>query len=226
MAVANGTNSASSALSGTAGSVVTASITAPNTNPVILVHIAMLGNNSVASVVTGAGLGSVSGTLVLAAVGSLGNEEVWVIKAPTPGGSATVTITFNGTPSFQYSWSTFSGADQTTPCPVADAVSSVASVASPQTFTPANLTANDASFGGAASFTGDPTSVTPNQTYLDNITSVNMESGYATGTTGITSSHDDGTQLRDYIAVRIVAAAGSQEPGPDLQDLTGAMLGM
>jgi hypothetical protein len=104
---------------------------------------------------------------------------------------------------------TFSGTDQTTPCPVGDAVfNNTLTTATSALLTPTNLTANDASVGGVVNDTaGNPLSYTPNNIYVNTGTAVNLAMGYATGTTGVTANMT-GPVVWACVAIRIAAAAG------------------
>lgn len=109
---------------------------------------------------------------------------LWVIPAPTAG-AGTYTVTLSQSQQYQITATYFTGCHQTTPAPVGDIVT-VNVDGSPATLTPTNLTANDASYGGGGSDSNDPSGVTPNETYSNNTTAINLQAGYATGVTGVT----------------------------------------
>lgn len=157
-------------------------------------------------------------------IGGLAYTSIWVYKAPATGlGHAAIVL--SASVAHQTDLAYFTGADQTTPCPTGDAVTSAlaASGVTSVTLTPTNLTSADASYGQLAhTVDGDVTSVTPNQTFLDDTTAINAEAGYATGTASVVFNRTSsaGNANIATVAVRIVAAAGTALPpglGPDLK---------
>ena len=91
---------------------------------------------------------------------------------------------------------------------MADAQSNGSST-TPQTLTPTNLTASDASSGSEANTAAqDLTAVSPTSDYLGNTTAVNLGSGHATGTTGVTFASAGGLAYTKAAVRIVVAAAG------------------
>lgn len=188
------------------GSSFTITITVPATTPVLIVHVALSSTTATVSSVAWS-LGG-SATQITSTRNSDAFISIWALPAPASG-SGTITVTLSASVPFQSFATTFTGADQTTPCPVADAVTGVSNVIGSHTVTPTNLTANDAtSAAGANTVAGNPLSVTPNQRYVNSTTAVNELGGDATGTTGVTLNWDSGGGFGAFAAVRIVAAAG------------------
>lgn len=190
------------------GSSFTIPITVPATNPALVVHVALSDTTATVSSVAWS-LGG-SATQIKNQRFNSSFVSLWALAAPAAG-AGTITVTLSASVPYQSFATTFTGADQTTPCPVTDAVSSSGSGVglTTATATPLNLTANDASSGGGANtVVGNPTSVTPNQRYLSSSTAVNLEGGDATGTTGVTFNWDAGGGDKAWAALRIVAAGG------------------
>lgn len=192
----------------------------PTTSSTAAHAITISGSNPV--LVVGTGIATATAT-VLSAVWDLGGgtsveiknlevistqyNSVWCVPAPTAG-AGTLTITYSTSIPHQSDVMLYSGADQTTPCPTGDVVSSISNATS-VTLTPTNLTASDASVGVGVNVTDNPTGVTPNSSYLNTTTSVNLQTGYNTGTTGATFHYDVSGDSHDMIAIRIVAAGGA-----------------
>jgi hypothetical protein len=131
--------------------------------------------------------------------------SVWAIPAPTAG-TGTYTVNVSGSVPLQLDALLFTGADQTTPCPIGDAATTTGSiVVGPTTVTPTNLGATDATAGGAANtYAGSPNGITPNSTYLDSSSNVNIQAGYATGTTGLSAGYDSTVDGNfSMVAVRV-----------------------
>jgi hypothetical protein len=180
-------------------------------NPVLVVHVAIASATvTVSSVSWDLGSGTTVGVLRAALSGSgAGAIEIWTIPAPVTG-AGTITVNLSASAAFHGVSHSFSGADQTTPASAADNASSQPTGSQTSvTETPANLTANDASSGGGINIVaGNPSSVTPNQTYLNNSGAVNMETGYAIGTGGITFNWDIALTVDALgAAIRIIAAS-------------------
>jgi hypothetical protein len=193
-------------------------ITVSGTNPVLGLNVVY---NNAAGVVSSV-VSNVGGALTKA-IGLYGNTtdsqaanaEIWSLAAPAAGVHV-ITVTFDGSYVSEVDAWVFQGADQTTPCPIADAVSSQANNAA-LTLTPANLTANDATVACAGGTSGDPSSVTPNQwTVNTSDTEIELSDGYATGTTGVTlNGNSQWGSDHAAVAVRIVAAGGAPSmPSP------------
>jgi hypothetical protein len=165
-------------------------------------------------------LGSGTPVEVASILSGDGRQRVYVIPNATAG-AGTYSVTLDAARPVQITATYFTSTNTTTPCPAADAVTSLVDQ-STGTHTPANLTANDASYGGAASTAANPLSAGPNQTYIDGSTAVNALAAYATGTTGITFTYD-GSIPASKVAVRIVASAGAGGPtlSANLQEASG-----
>jgi hypothetical protein len=193
----------------TGTSVTTGSISTDATNPVLVVHVGLNSATVTVTSITTTGFGGATGTSIVSHRSSLVTTSyitTWCIPAPTAGTSGTVTVNFSASVAYQVFVTAFNNADQTTPCPSGDAVSAESDTNGGVTLTPTNLTANDASSGGAANTVrGNPTSVTPNQRYLNSSTGVNLEGGDATGTTGVTFNGSSAVPPIPYVeaAVRI-----------------------
>lgn len=129
---------------------------------------------------------------------------IWAIPAPTAG-SGTLTVTLSGSCPWQISASYFTGADQTTPGVIASVATSNSTAAS-VALTATGLTANDADVGAATnSLVGDITGITPNQTFLNQSTTINLGCGYALGNTAVTFA-GAGRGTSTNIVARIQAA--------------------
>jgi len=134
--------------------------------------------------------------------------SMWAVPSPTTG---------NGSMRFGYSASAhvngivtcYTGANQSTPSSGTDTVTSV-SVSTNIVLTPANLTANDATFYLGANVTnGNWTSTTPSQIAVDNTNAPGFIAGYNTGVTGVHQFNDGTISAGNdmQMAVRIQAAA-------------------
>jgi hypothetical protein len=137
--------------------------------------------------------------------------SVWGKAAPTAGVHV-LTVTPSGSVAFQADAFVYQGAHQTTPFPSADAVTGEDQSLT-ALLTPGNLVAGDASWGCWGSNAGNPTSVTPHQCYLGDTTAINLESGDATNTTGVTFNGDAGWD-GSGVAVRIAQAGGGGPSAP------------
>lgn len=222
MAVALGTGTPTRSLAPAtyAGTPVTsASWTISGSDPLILVSIGMASNTAEVTSVTWS-LGS--GTPVEVAkwartVGIASDiyQSVWAIPAPvTGGGTYTVTLTENV--SFQISASYFTGAHQTTPCPITDddyESSNTVPDGAAFTLTPTNVGANDAMFVGYSHRSSGDTNgwTTGTLLYESNSTATNMLTGYQLGVGSMTSaamSSGSGTHAA-AAAVRIQVSGGA-----------------
>lgn len=186
------------------------------TNPAVAIGIGLSDNTiSVSSVVCSAGLtcadqgnGANNGLGVVAqnAAGSNNTRvEIWSLAAPS--GTGTITVTFSGAVQYQANALLFSGADQATPCPAADATGTTGAT-NPLSVTPANLTANDAVVGfGANANDGDAPTFQQTQTFNNNTTIINAAGGYHLGTGAVSVSWGSPVAIDVMVAARVVAAA-------------------
>jgi hypothetical protein len=199
----------------TAASFTYPSFAVSGTNPVILVltAVASVAGQTVTNVAVSAGL---SGTPV--AVIAFSNTvvsltsylSIWAIVAPS--GTGTITVTLSASAAYQSNAILFQGADQTTPCPGADAVSAQG-VTNPLSVTPANLTANDAAVGiGCNATDGDAPTWNQTQTFNNNGTAVNAAAGYHLGTGAVTVTWGTPSTTDTLVAVRVAAAAAAAAP--------------
>lgn len=191
----------------TGSSFTYTSFAVSGTNPVILVWIGLDSTTAtVSSVAVSAGLTAGTPVEVKTQRFNASYSSIWAI--PAPSGTGTITVTLSASVPWQSNAELMSGADQTTPCPGADSVSAGAETTS-QSLTPANLTANDASYMGAAStVAGNPTGITGGTaTYTNGTTSVNAQTGYRLGTGALVANWDDSSDQAS-VAVRVMAAAG------------------
>lgn len=194
------------------GSSFNISITAPSTNPVIVVGIGLESTTATVSSVSWS-LGSGTTVEVLTARKSDAFASVWAIPAPTAG-AGTISVTLSASVAYQAGAETFTGAHQTTPCPGADAVASTPTGAPANvTITPANLAANDASFGiGVNTVANNPTGVTANDRFKNSTTNVNIQVGDSSGTGALTATYSDSSDNRACVGVRIAEAAAGTKP--------------
>jgi hypothetical protein len=209
----------------TATSLTSPSITTPTTNPAVFVHVGIFDTTGTTTVnsLTITGFGGTATQVKVLAGQVLTNAQwaivsVWKIVAPTANTAGTVQANFSASVAAQLVVETFSGADQTDPSPVGDAVSSNVAAAS-TTLTPTNLVTGDASTGAEGNAAAQNcVAVTPNGRFLNNTTSINMGVGDATNTTGVTFACDAGLNLCK-VAVRVkqftaqVTTPIDQEPG-------------
>lgn len=201
MAVAFGSNTAASGNTGTAQNP-TFALTVAGTNPVITVKVGLDSTTATVTSVGWSGTSNSTGETKNVRNGTAFASHSFIAGPSAGAGTVTVNKSAAGV-AHQIDPSCFTGAHQTAPCASADAVTSVSSV-TPETLTPNNLTANDASDGMSVNTIADNAiSVTPNQRYLDTSTSVNLMTGDATGTTGVTFTYQSGTGTDAKIAVRI-----------------------
>lgn len=184
------------------------------TNPVILVLIALSSTTAtVSGVAVSAGL--TAGTPVEVKTqrntSSGGTTYVSVWAIPAPAGTGTITVTLSDSVPWQSNAVLLSGANQATPCPLSDAVSGITDNAATISLTPTNVTADDASIGaGANTLAGDATTYTPNQTFLNATTAINMTAGYRIGIGSVVAGWADNNGIKAAVAVRVAAA--SEEP--------------
>ncbi len=191
--------------------VATTSITVSGSNPVLVIgtSLAITGGAGSTTNVTF----SLGGTPLLIASktdsGPYGYADVWCIAAP-PAGTGIVTANFastGGTDNYLVA-AVFSGADQSNPCPSANAVTFTSgSSNTSSTLTAGGLVSGDASFGMVGLYnSGDVTSpYMKNNLIYQNVGAVSdMESGYSTSTASIKASWNTGAgSYKDFIDVRI-----------------------
>lgn len=191
----------------------TFNITVSGTNPVLIIDVGLDSTTETVSSVSWS-LGSGTALEIKNVRNSTAFSSVWAIPAPGAG-AGTVTVNKSAASiNHQIDVQVWTGADQTTPCPTGDAVTSIVHQAA-TTLTPTNLTANDGTAGNGINTVGDtPTSVTPNQRYLNSTTSVNQETGDATGTTGVTLNYALDIGNLALVAVRIAASAAVSATNP------------
>src|SRR4030095_4122665 len=166
------------------------SITTPASSPVMVVGIGLVhASATVWSVTPNTFGGTASEVANLRDIGNNAYTSIWAITAPTPSTAGTVTCVLSVSVPYQMVVAGYSGADQTTPCPVADAIEVVAGSG---TLTPANLTADDATVLMATNGVfQDLTPATPNNRFLNNTTACNDAVRDNTGTTGVTFGTTD-----------------------------------
>jgi hypothetical protein len=182
----------------------TISITVSGTNPVLIVKTVLNSATATVSSVTWS-LGSGTTTEVKALRGSNGVlSSIWVVPAPSAG-AGTITVNLSASVPSGGTATVFSGTDQVSPCPTADAVTST-SIGASTVLTPGNLSANDASDCLGANITsGNWSSATPNQRVINNTNDPGYIGGDATGTTGVTLNNDGGMTAGSIamVAIRI-----------------------
>jgi len=188
------------------GGSFTINITVPSSLPVLLVGIAL---SSATATISSVSWSLGSGTPVELKTDRVNSTfgSVWVIPAPVAG-AGVLTVNLSASVPFQGAAETFTGADQTTPCPTADAVSTNNVNQAQLIVTPLNLTANDASFGiGGQTVTGDPSGISVNDRFKNNTTAINIQAGGSAGTAALSANWTGGGD-QVAIGVRIVPAAG------------------
>ena len=192
----------------TGTTVTSANWTISGSNPVILVAVTFKSTTAVETAPSWS-LGSGTAVLVKEVRGGSGvdvYESIWAIPAPIVG-TGTVTVNIDTSLLFNSGADCFTGADQTTPAPVGDAVTDITATNS-YTLTPANLTANDASYSCSGNTTFNISTVT-NSTLIDNTATNDIGLGYNLGTASITVTMSDSANTHGNVAVRIVAAGGA-----------------
>lgn len=195
---------------GASGTTANLSLTVTGTNPVILVTVNLVDAAAVSTAPSWS-LGSGTPVKVKEVRGGSGNasySSTWAIPAPATG-AGTLTGNWDTSVAWSFGADSFTGVDQVTPCPLADAVSDVTAIAS-QALTPSNLTANDASYGGMIDTADNVTSVSGTggaTTLTDNAGGAGIGVGYALGTAAVTFVSSSGTDSKGRIAVRIQAVA-------------------
>lgn len=195
--------------------LVLTSFAVSGTNPVIVLNIAWSSTTvTVSSIVLSAGL--TGGTPVeiktlrsTAGTGKTTNISVWAI--PAPSGTGTITVNLSGAVDCFLDALLLQGADQTTPCPIADAVSTQG-ITNPLTVTAANLTANDATVGAGGNSTGGDAPVWTGtgqvETFNSNTSNVNAGSGYKIGTGSVSVTWGTPSDDDEIVAVRVAAVGG------------------
>lgn len=207
--------STKSATPATGSSFTSASWTISGTNPVILVFIGMQTSAGTVSAVSWS-LGSGTTVEVKNVVTTTGGGvdafcSIWAIPAPVTG-SGTYSVTLSASAPYQISADLFSGADQTTPCPPADAVTQSNNNwngATAITLSPTNVAASDACAGAVANTnSGDALGwTTGTQSFLNDTTNVNYETAYRLGATTVVGKAPGGTPNLAAVGVRIQAPA-------------------
>lgn len=181
------------------------SITTPASRPIVIVCIGLASPTVTVSSLTITGFGGTPSEVISArhaewVPGGQALGSVWMIDAPTANTAGTVRGVFSASVAYQMAVMTFSGVAASDPVPIGDAQTSIA--AADLTLTPTNMVAGDFCAGLSANANSqDMTALTPNATFTDNTTAVNIAAGYGT-TGGLTFASNQG---RDYskIAVRI-----------------------
>lgn len=179
------------------------SFTVSGTNPVILI-VAGLDSaaGTVSSVVLSAGLTSGTPYLVKAQRNGTAQLEIWAIPAPT--GTGTITVSYSVSVNHQCNAILMQGADQTTPAIIAEAVSAT-SASSPLGLTPSNLTANDAAVYSCGVVSGDgPNASSGVQTFIGNLTTMNMAAGYRIGTGALSCTYSSSAS-NAMVGIRVQA---------------------
>jgi hypothetical protein len=194
-------------------SIVWAGFAVSGANPVIVLAIALSGSASaetVTSVVCSAGLTSGTPVEVNRLQANSGTiVSIW--KIPAPVGTGTITANLSASMAHQACALLLQGADQTDPCPIADATNASGVSPDPLTVTPANLTANDAVVAcGANALAGDnPRFNNPSYTgeiYHDNTSDVNIAVGYHLGTGAVAVKWEGGPHAASaLVGVRVKA---------------------
>lgn len=185
-------------------------------NPVIVVMVSLFttGGETVTGVTwNGASSGTPVNVKSLVNPTGPGYLSIWAIPAPV--GTGTITVTLSANAEYSANAILFSGADQTTPCPAADAGSvSNDDVSTTLSVTPANLTANDAAVGCGHNVNGgDGATLNQTVTLSNNAGFENSSFGYHLGTGAISVSWAPGNQSHDaVVAARIAAASTSASP--------------
>lgn len=200
------------------------SITSSASNPVVVVSVVIYDNLG-GTTITGLTITGFGGTATMISrdtlVGTADQvNEIWCIVAPTANTAGTVQANFSASVPFAMAVTTYSGADQTTPCPsgagnvVADHTNT-----DPRTLDPANAASGEVTHGSASNILSqDLDTITPNSVYAVNATN-DMAVGYAVDGTGVTFGVTS-TEAYSTNTIRIVAAAG----GGGGATCTGALL--
>lgn len=192
----------------TASSFTYTSYVVSGTNPVILVLINVNHTADVIpanAVTVSAGL---TGTPVEIVTGRSNASllSIWAIVAPS--GTGTITVTLSESRAYQSSAILVNNADQTTPCPLGDAIFTPGDgILTTLVAAPTNLTANNlvVSLGGSGSpnITGlDHTSI-----FLDVTTLPYTRIGYHAGTGSVSMTYSFAVTSMSLAAVRIVEAS-------------------
>ena len=199
----------------TAAAATTTSFTVSGSNPVIVVETS---HNSAAT--TTAVSWSLGGTAteIVSLASSSRYSDIWCIIAPTAG-TGTVHATFGASINSYLVAAAFSGANQTNPCPTANAISTSTSIATTTLkLTAGGLTTGDASVMALGLFnSGDIASpyVQPNTIYHNVGGTSDNEMGYATSTASLTGNWESSAgSLKIVNVIRIqqaptVAATGT-----------------
>lgn len=189
MAVAFGT--VKSATPATGSTFTSSSWTISGSNLVIVISIGLQTSNAT---VTGVSWSLGSGTAAQIKHTQTANgtaidcaHDVWAIPAPVAG-SGTFTVNLSASVPYQITADYFTGADQTTPCPVADA-----------------MTIQIDSYSGSGAFTFNPTNVGANDGVYASMshTAAGDSNGWTTGT----SDFEDKTTAVNTTAAHNLGAA-------------------
>ena len=193
---------------GTAASVTSASWAIFGTNLAIIVYIGINSLTVTISSVTWS-LGSGTPVSVKELLNGANRTAIWAIPAPTSG-TGTYTVTFSASVDFNVAANYFTGADQTTPCPAGDAVSTSGITPNPLTVSPTNLTANDARVGvGTNNAPGDDPRISLTESYYQDSGNVNMSAGYALGTGTVSCTWGFATTSDTSVGARVQAGGDS-----------------
>ena len=187
----------------------TVNITVSGTNPVLVVNV---GLNSATATVLSVTWDLGSGTPVehKTVRGGTVYASAWNIPAPSLG-AGTVTSALSTVVAVHADVDLYSGAHQTTPCPSADAVTSVA-VTTSETVSALNLVTGDMANGMSTSTGSSPNGVTPTQRYILDNSSIALQTGDTTNTNGsVTFADFTAVGTRAKIVSRIVQAPTSVE---------------
>src|SRR4030095_14487281 len=155
------------------------SITTPASSPVMVVGIGLVhASATVWSVTPNTFGGTASEVANLRDIGNNAYTSIWAITAPTPSTAGTVTCVLSVSVPYQMVVAGYSGADQTTPCPVADAIEVVAGAGGVAPSTPATPPAAYApALMPTTGVFQDLPPATPNNRFLNNTTACNAAVG-------------------------------------------------
>lgn len=189
-------------------------ITVSGANPVLILHVGLRKSSPDHNVTATWSLGGTL-TLINAKLNTVDglNAYSWSLALPAPAAGAGTLAVSLGPDACDYHGvaEVWSGADQTTPCPIADSLA-VDTATNPITVTPANLATGDASTAICTSTFQSPTSAAPNSRYNAEAgaDTLAVMVGDAADTTGVTFTGSGNTWRDNHaiVALRIVAAAG------------------
>ena len=195
---------------GTGGSF-TISITVPAGNPVLMVGIGLSSTTETVSSVSWS-LGGGTPVEIKTVRLNASFASVWAI--PNPGiGAGIITVTLSSSVPFQGAAETFTAADQTTPCPISDAISASGTDVTQLIVTPTNLSANDASFAvGVNTVADDPSGVSQNDRFKNATTAVNLQVGDSVGTAALSANWTLSGSLGKQVAIGVRIVPPSAAP--------------